>query len=42
MNVLDLNVYMDVLYIVCANCVGFVIPAVLVILFYAHTKLNSG
>jgi hypothetical protein len=34
MNVLDLYVYMDVLYIVCANCVGFIIPAVLVILFF--------
>jgi hypothetical protein len=33
MNVLDLDVYMDVLYIVCANCVGFVILAMLVILF---------
>jgi hypothetical protein len=35
MNVLDLDVYMDVLYIVCANCAGFLIPAVLVILFSA-------
>jgi hypothetical protein len=26
-------VYMDVLYIVCANCAGFVIPVMLVILF---------
>jgi hypothetical protein len=34
MNVLDL----DVLYIVCANCVGFLIPVVLVILF--STKKN--
>jgi hypothetical protein len=33
MNVLDLDVYIDVQYIVCVNCVGFVIPAVLVILF---------
>jgi hypothetical protein len=33
MNVLDLDMYMDVLYIVCANCVGFVILAMLVILF---------
>jgi hypothetical protein len=34
MNVLDLDMYMDVLYIVCANCVGFfLIPTVLVILF---------
>jgi hypothetical protein len=32
MNVLDLDVYMDILYIVCANCAGFVIPAVLVVL----------
>jgi hypothetical protein len=38
MNVLDLDVYMDVLYIVCANCVGFVIPDALVILF--STKKN--
>jgi hypothetical protein len=29
MNVLDLDVYMDVLYIVCANCTCFIIPAVL-------------
>jgi hypothetical protein len=28
-------VYMDVLYIICANCAGFVIPAVLVILLSA-------
>jgi hypothetical protein len=35
MNVLDLDVYMDVLYIVCANCAGFLIPVVLVILFFA-------
>jgi hypothetical protein len=34
MNVLDLDVYMDVLYIVRANCVGFLIPVVLVILFF--------
>jgi hypothetical protein len=33
MNVLDLDVYMDVLYIVCANCANFVIPVMLVILF---------
>jgi hypothetical protein len=33
MNVLDLDVYMDILYIVCANSVGFLIPSVLVILF---------
>jgi hypothetical protein len=33
MNVLDLDVYMDVLYIVCANYAGFVIPTVPVILF---------
>jgi hypothetical protein len=33
MNVLDLDVHMDVLYIVCANCVGFVILVVLVIIF---------
>jgi hypothetical protein len=33
MNVLDLDVYMNVLYIVCANFAGFVIPVVLVILF---------
>jgi hypothetical protein len=34
MNVLDLDAYMDVLYIVCANCACFVIPVVLVILFF--------
>jgi hypothetical protein len=28
-------VYMDILYIVCVNCAGFVIPVVLVILFSA-------
>jgi hypothetical protein len=33
MNVLDLDVYMDVLYIACANCAGFKIPVVMVILF---------
>jgi hypothetical protein len=33
MNVLDLDVYMNVLYIVCANCAGFLIPVVLIILF---------
>jgi cytochrome c biogenesis protein CcdA len=33
MNVLDFDVYMDVLYIVYANYAGFVIPVVLVILF---------
>jgi hypothetical protein len=33
MNVLDLDVYMDVLYIVCANCAGSVILAMVVILF---------
>jgi hypothetical protein len=38
MNVLDLDVYMDVLYIMSANCPSFVIPAVLVILF--STKKN--
>jgi hypothetical protein len=35
MNVLDLDLNMDVLYIVCANCAGFLIPVVLVILFSA-------
>jgi hypothetical protein len=44
MNVLDLDVDMDVLYIVCANCAGFVILAVLVIQFFvkkfkAHASL---
>jgi hypothetical protein len=29
---------MDVMYIVCANCVGFVIPVVLVILFSAKKR----
>jgi hypothetical protein len=33
MNVLDLDVYIDVLYIVCINCAGSKIPVVLVILF---------
>jgi hypothetical protein len=33
MNVLDLDVYIDVLYIVCANYAYFVIPVMLVILF---------
>jgi hypothetical protein len=33
MNVLDLDVYIDVLYIMCVNCAGFVISVVLVILF---------
>jgi hypothetical protein len=31
--VLDLDVYIDVLYIMCVNYIGFVIPVVLVILF---------
>jgi hypothetical protein len=35
MNVLDLDVYMDVLYIVCTNYAGFIILIVLVILFSA-------
>jgi ABC-type microcin C transport system permease subunit YejB len=35
MNVSNLDVYMDVLYIVCANCASFIIPVVLVILFSA-------
>jgi hypothetical protein len=33
MNLLDLDVYMDVLYIMCANYAGFLIPVVLIILF---------
>jgi hypothetical protein len=33
MNVLDLDVYMDALYIMWIYCAGFVITAVLVILF---------
>jgi hypothetical protein len=33
MNVLDLDVYMNVLYMMCTNCVSFIISAVLVILF---------
>ncbi len=33
MNVLYLDMYMDVLYIMCANCAVFIISAVLVILF---------
>jgi hypothetical protein len=35
MNVLELDVYRDVLYIVCVHYAGFVIPAMLVILFSA-------
>jgi hypothetical protein len=35
MNVLDLDVYVDILYIVCVNCADFVILTVLVILFAA-------
>jgi hypothetical protein len=31
--VLDLDVYIDVMYIMCVNYVGFVIPVVLIILF---------
>jgi hypothetical protein len=42
MNVLDLDVYMDVLYIVCANCVGFLISVVLVILFSAKKNYSPG
>jgi hypothetical protein len=34
MNVLDLDVSMDVLYIVRAKCAGFVVPAMMVILFF--------
>jgi hypothetical protein len=33
MDVLDLDVHINVLYIVCANCASFVILVVLVILF---------
>jgi hypothetical protein len=33
MNVLNLDVYIDVLYIVCVNCTSFVILAMMVILF---------
>jgi hypothetical protein len=39
MNVSDLNVYIDVLYIMCVNCVGFIILVILVILF-SEKKLN--
>jgi hypothetical protein len=35
MNMLDLDVYMDVLYIVCANCADFIILVVMIILFSA-------
>jgi ABC-type microcin C transport system permease subunit YejB len=35
MNVSDLDMYMDVLYIVCANCACFIISVMLVILFSA-------
>jgi hypothetical protein len=38
MNVLDLDVYMDVLYIVFTNYAGFIILVVLVILFSAKKK----
>jgi hypothetical protein len=41
MNVLDLDVYMDVLYVMCANCIGFVIPAVLGILFSTFFKSEA-
>jgi hypothetical protein len=41
MNMLDLDVYMDVMYIVCANYANFVIPAVLVILFSAQKKIKA-
>jgi hypothetical protein len=37
MNVLDMDVYMGVLYIMCIDCASFVIPAVLVILFSANS-----
>jgi hypothetical protein len=40
MNVLDLDVYMDILYIVCANSAGFLIPSVLVILFSTTKKYS--
>jgi hypothetical protein len=33
MNILDLDVYMNIWYIVCVNCANFLITAVLVILF---------
>jgi hypothetical protein len=39
MNVSDLNVYIDVLYIMCVNCVDFIILVMLVILF-SEKKLN--
>jgi hypothetical protein len=39
MKVLDLNVYMNVLYIVCVNCARFLILAVPIILF---SKKNIG
>jgi hypothetical protein len=42
MNVLDLDVYMDVLYIVCPKCAGFLILAVLVILFSAKKLYSPG
>jgi hypothetical protein len=40
MNVLDLDVYMDVLYIMRIYCTSFVIPAVLVILFSTKNNLS--
>jgi hypothetical protein len=42
MNVLDLDVYMDVLYIVCANYAGFLILAVLVMLFFTDKNYSLG
>jgi hypothetical protein len=41
MNVLDLDVYMDVLYIVFTNYAGFIILVVLVILFSAKKKAQA-
>jgi hypothetical protein len=41
MNVLDLDVYMDVLYIMYANCADFVIPVMLVILFSVKKLMPS-
>jgi hypothetical protein len=42
MNVLELDVYRDVLYIVCVHYAGFVIPAMLVILFSAKKIIKPG
>jgi hypothetical protein len=42
MNVMDMDMYMDVLYIGCANCASFVILAMMIIPFSAKKKLKPG